>query len=80
MVLRRTVCGQRPWSEALVGGGPSIPLPSTRKEESPSPPGARYSLVRCALEGFDNPSVEALSSRRRGDRDRAMQLRVHPEP
>ena len=27
MVLRRTVCGRRPWSEALAGGGPSIPLP-----------------------------------------------------
>ena len=26
-VLRRTVCGRRPWSEALAGGGPSIPLP-----------------------------------------------------
>ena len=34
MVLRRTVCGRRPWSEALAGGGPSIPLPSTRKKRS----------------------------------------------
>ena len=34
MVLRRTVCGRRPWSEALAGGGPSIPLPSTRNTRS----------------------------------------------
>ncbi len=34
MVLRRTVCGRRPWSEALAGGGPSIPLPSTRKKSN----------------------------------------------
>ena len=27
MVPRRTVCGRRPWSEALAGGGPSIPIP-----------------------------------------------------
>ncbi len=33
MVPRRAVRGRRPWSEALTGGGPSIPLPSTRKME-----------------------------------------------
>ena len=32
MVLRRTVCGRRPWSEALAGGGPSIPLPIHEQE------------------------------------------------
>ena len=31
MVLRRAVRGRRPWSEALTGGGPSIPLLPTCK-------------------------------------------------
>ena len=31
MVLRKTVRRRRRWSVALAGGGPSIPLPSTRK-------------------------------------------------
>ena len=35
MVLRRTVCGRRPWSEALAGGGPSIPLPFHPQEKEP---------------------------------------------
>ena len=34
MVPRRTVCGRRPWSEALAGGGPSIPLPVHPQESS----------------------------------------------
>ena len=41
MVLRRTVRGRRPWSEALAEGGPSIPLPSTRKRSRHSRPGPR---------------------------------------
>ena len=45
MVLRRTVRRRRLWSEALAGGGPSIPLPSTREKEPPSPPRACYSLA-----------------------------------
>ena len=31
---RGAVPRRRPWSEALIGGGPSIPLPSTRKQRS----------------------------------------------
>ena len=31
MVLRRTVRRRRRWNEALAGGGPSIPPPSTCK-------------------------------------------------
>jgi len=37
MVLRRTVRRRRRWSEALARGGPSIPLPSTRKKRSRQP-------------------------------------------
>ena len=34
MVLRKTVHRRRRWSEALAGGEPSIPLPSTSKKRS----------------------------------------------
>ncbi len=34
MVPRRAVRGRGPWSEALTGAGPSIPLPSARKKKS----------------------------------------------
>ena len=46
MVLRRTVRRRRRWSEALAGGGPSIPLPSTRQKRSRhSRPGPEHPLA-----------------------------------
>ena len=59
MVLRRTVRGRRPWSEALAEGGPSIPLPSTRKKRSrhsrPGPPRA-YSRPPSSARDTKRPS------------------------
>lgn len=62
-VPRRTVCGRRPWSEALAGGGPSIPLPTTRQEEPPFPPMAKDTSRAHALR-YPAHRVEPRRTRR----------------
>ena len=63
MVLRRTVCGRRPWSEALAGGGPSIPLPVQTQENQTSSSSSSSALASVGPSCAGTPSgISADSS------------------
>ena len=68
MVLRRTVCGRRPWSEALAGGGPSIPLPVQTQENQPSSSSSSSALASVGPSCAGTPSGISADSSIAADR------------